>query len=85
METYHLTCSQLFYGQKDAKTYYNVPAAKVWAGMRYMAENFNAATVFVYLKQKNTPIGQNMFIGTFSRKYDNFRTPDNKLHQTFNF
>jgi hypothetical protein len=80
---YHLTLTQGGWF-KDKKTYYNVPGQKVWNGLRYMSSNFQAPVVFVYASD-HYPIGKNQFIGTYSAKYDNFRTPDKKLHKTFNF
>lgn len=82
---YHLTCSQNFYGQKDAKVYYYVPAYKVWAGLLFMVQYYKVPAVFVYLGEKGKSIGQNEYIGVFSAKYGNFRTPNNKLHKTFIF
>ena len=84
MDYYHLTCSQNFYGQKDAKTYYSVPARKVWAGLRFMVVHFNVEVIFVYRKEKNTVIGKNTYVGSYSKKYDNFRTSGG-LFKTFNF
>lgn len=83
IKKYHLTGSQNFYGVKDAYTYYNVPARKVWNGLRYMCNEFGLKNVFVY--DASGSIGKNIYIGSYSLKYDNFRTPDNKLHKTFNF
>lgn len=83
MAGYHLTGSQLFYGQKDVKTYYNVSARKVWAGLRYMAQNFNLQTIFVYSAAGS--IGANDFIGTYSKKYDNFREKNGGLSSNFKF
>lgn len=85
MNFYHITGSQKFYGQKDAITYYSVPANKVEAGCIYLCNTHNLSHIFIYLKQKNKPIGKNQFIATYTAKYKNFRTTDNKLHLSFNF
>jgi len=72
MKRYHLTCSQIFYGQKDAKTYYNVPARHVWDKMRFMCNHFAAKTVFVYSAYEH--VAHNKYIGSYSAKYDNFKS-----------
>lgn len=82
-KTYHLTGSTKFFN--DAKTYYDVPAAKVLTGAKYMCEAFKLERIFIYQKQKNIPIGKNQYIGCYSLKFDNFRTPDGKTHTTYNF
>jgi hypothetical protein len=79
MRRYNITGSQNFYGMKDAKTYYNVPANKVWNAFEYMSREFNLPALFVY------DANDNEFIGTYSTKYNNFRTPNRVLHKTFNF
>lgn len=81
-QLYHLTGSQNFYGQKDKKTYYSVPAAKVWNGMRFMVKEFNLKAIFVYEKGI---IGKNVFVGTYSAKYDNFRTASGVVSTIHNF
>ena len=80
---YHLTGSTKFFN--DAKTYYNVPAVKVLTGAKYMCENFKLDRIFVYLKEKDVKIGQNLYIGCYSLQFDNFRTSNGQLHQTFDF
>lgn len=62
----------MFYGQKDAKTYYNVPARLIWKQFEYMCNKFNASTVFVY--QANDHVARNDYVGAYSAKYQNFRS-----------
>jgi len=85
MSYYNLTGTQNFYGQRDVKTYYNVPAHKVWKGLEYMAENFNLPAVFVYKKIHGVRLEDCPFVGTYSRKYKNFRTSDGRVTNTFSF
>lgn len=81
-QLYNLTGSQNFYGQKDVKTYYSVPGAKVWNGIRFMAQEFNLKAIFVYEKGI---IGKNVFVGTYSAKYDNFRTASGMVVTAYTF
>jgi hypothetical protein len=83
MNYYHLTLTQNGYF-RDKKTYWNVPARKVWAGLRYMAQNFGASYVFVYAAD-GQPIGSNLYIGCYSAKWDNFRPPNDKPKSTYIF
>ena len=79
MKRYNLTGTQNFYGQKDAKTYYNVKAQAVWNGFEYMCETFNLPTIFVY------DAANNAYVGSYSRKYKNFTDYQRNRHLTYQF
>lgn len=83
MKTYHITGNTKYF--KDAKTYYNVPAAKVAAGVLYMSKTFQIENLFIYEKIKGVTIGNNPYICCYSAKFDNYRTKDGILHKTYNF
>lgn len=76
---YNVTGSQNFYGQKDPKTYYNVPAQKMWSCFTWMANNFNLPVLFVYDANDNT------YLGSYSHKYQNFTDANKQRHKTYNF
>jgi uncharacterized membrane protein len=85
MKAYRLTGTQNFYGSKQPYTYYKVKPVDVWAKARYMAKEFNLPAVFVYEMDTRKGSGVNNYIGSYSAKYDNFRTPNGQLHKTYNF
>lgn len=78
MKRYNVTGTQNFYGQRDAKTYYNVHAHKMWNCFQYMTVTFNLPILFIYDTKNN-------YIGSYSAKYKNFTDNQKNRHAKYNF
>lgn len=79
--TFHLTTKTKYFN--DPKTYYDVKKIDVHSYCKFMCINFNVERIFIYQKSKQLKIGTNLYICCYTAKYDNFRTSDSKLHNTF--